>query len=67
MCCLASRYTEAGTEGLPIFELCKSILREELSGKISLPVVQTLFNLSVYAEGLASPSYSLVLLSEAVT
>lgn len=66
MCCLSTRYTDAAS-GPPLFDLCKSILRDELAGKISLPVVQTLFNLAVYSEGLASPSYSLVLLSEAVT
>ena len=77
MCCLSSRYlddprilAEAGNSasaGLRLFDLCKSILRVELAGKASIPVVQTLFNLAIFAEGLSKPSTSLVLLSEAVT
>lgn len=77
MCCLSSRYLDdprtlsqagkPGTAGLALFELAKKILREEMAGRISLPVVQATFNLAVFAEGSIKPSTSLVLLSEAVT
>lgn len=77
MCCLSSRYLDdprtlvqagkPGTAGLALFELARTILREEIAGRITLPVVQATFNLAVFAEGLTKPSTSLVLLSEAVT
>lgn len=71
MCCLSSRYMDdpriLPNTGVRLFELCQTILREDMSGKTTMPVVQTLFNLAVFAEGLSKPSSSLVLLSKAST
>ncbi|KAK4700113.1 hypothetical protein P7C70_g6140, partial [Phenoliferia sp. Uapishka_3] len=71
MCCLSTRSLDSpllSPQVAPrIFSLCRRMLREDLQGRTTLPIVCALFNLAVFAEGTETPSRSLLLLSQAVT
>lgn len=71
MCCLSSRSLDSPllspTLAPRLFTLCRTMLREDLQGRTTLPYLCALFNLSVFAEGTEVPSRSLLLLSQAVT